>query len=238
MKKLFTLSVTALFTLAVPAQFGNSILNLRLENNARFVAWLDGRQIAQASNKIIIENLVPGNHLLKVALIQSSLFGKTQTKTIFNSNIKVVPNSNIYAHINRNNQLVIERSVALNKNNSLYPNGSARNNRGKQQPHTPQVAPAIPIIDVYTFNQLKNTINNTAFESTKLSVLQQASPYYYFNTFQVQELLRLFSFESTKLNVAKMLFDRTIDKQNYFLVNQEFAYGSSVNELYEYIAQL
>jgi hypothetical protein len=86
------------------------------------------------------------------------------------------------------------------------------------------------------FSQLKQTIDNARFENTRLSIFKQALNYNYFTTAQVRELMDLFWFENSKLEVAKIAYPKTIDQNNYYQVNNEFSFSSSVNELGQYIA--
>jgi len=51
----------------------------------------------------------------------------------------------------------------------------------------------------------------------------------------VKELVGLFTFESSKLEIAKAAYGRTIDKNNFYQVNDAFTFSSSVDELSEYI---
>jgi len=86
------------------------------------------------------------------------------------------------------------------------------------------------------FEQLKRTIDNAGFESTRLTIFKQALAYNYFTTAQVRDLMNLFWFESSKLDVAKLAYNKTVDPYNYYLVNNEFNFSSSVNALGDYIA--
>ena len=88
------------------------------------------------------------------------------------------------------------------------------------------------------FGQLKNTINNQWFDSGKLQVAKQAISMNSLTPAQVAELIQLFSFESSKLEIAKMAFANTIDKQNYYIVNNAFWFSSSVAELDQYISHM
>ncbi|HWB64323.1 MAG TPA: DUF4476 domain-containing protein, partial [Chitinophagales bacterium] len=89
-----------------------------------------------------------------------------------------------------------------------------------------------------TFSQLQCTINNAAFESTKLVIFKQALAYNYFTANQVLALMNQFSFESTKLQVSELAYTKTVDPGNYYIVNNAFAFGSSSAALGNYIAML
>lgn len=85
------------------------------------------------------------------------------------------------------------------------------------------------------FEALKATIQSKSFESTKLTVAAQALQANMMSAQQVKELMDLMSFESTKLTLAKAAYGRTVDRQNYYLVDDAFDFESSVTELAQYI---
>jgi len=86
-----------------------------------------------------------------------------------------------------------------------------------------------------SFNQLYNTINNAVFDKDKLVVANQAILYNNLNTNQVIMLMGQFTFDSSKLEFTKMAFNKTIDKENYYLVSNGFTFSRSKNKLIEYI---
>ena len=90
-------------------------------------------------------------------------------------------------------------------------------------------------MDNNSFQQLKKSIANESYESTKLKVSKQFVSVNYFNATQVKELLALFSYEDSKLELAKYAYDYTVDKGNYFVVNEAFSYSSSKESLMDYI---
>jgi hypothetical protein len=108
------------------------------------------------------------------------------------------------------------------------------------QPYIPECAPApAPVYGMIEadFNRLKNSIYNLGFESSKMQVVKQALKYNHVTTFQVAELSRMMTFESTKLELAKLAYHKTIDKQNYYIINDTFTFESSIEELNDYINQ-
>ena len=85
-------------------------------------------------------------------------------------------------------------------------------------------------------NDIKNSINSSSFDNTKITVAKQAiSAKKCFTVAQIKEILVLFSFESSKLEVAKYAFDFCIDKSNYYQISDLFAFSSSKDDLNQYI---
>jgi hypothetical protein len=262
MKRLFALVVAAVFSTCLHARWGTSILHLRIEHRAPFVAWFNGWQMHSASNQITIDEVRPGRYQLKVA-VPHRLPGGQTSRIIFNDFIQVMPNRVTYAFIDRFGNFVVERSFAR-YNTSRFQNNTCCANcqeffdesgycehyeiPGFSQ-HTdvfwqpvicdfhPYGQPPGYVIDGVAFRQLIEAMNASAFESTKLQVLKQAASHYYFTTAQVADVLKIFSFETTRLEAAKLLYPKTIDKQNFFNVSGVFNFSSSIDDLTRYIAQ-
>jgi hypothetical protein len=85
------------------------------------------------------------------------------------------------------------------------------------------------------FNFMLQSIANQSFEQNKLQVAQQILQSNYLTSQQIFSILQLFSFEQSKLSFAKSAFNRVIDPQNYFVVNNAFSFSSSVNDLNNFL---
>ena len=86
-----------------------------------------------------------------------------------------------------------------------------------------------------SFSGLISTLTNMSFESSRMQVAQNAIASNYFTSRQVSELMRMMTFDSSRLEIAKMAFGKTIDKENYWMVNNQFTFESSIVELNNYI---
>ncbi len=81
------------------------------------------------------------------------------------------------------------------------------------------------------FAAAKQTITKQSFDDTKLTTAKQVIKSNCLSSAQIKELMLLFSFEATRLDLAKFAHERCIDKNNYFLLNDAFEFESSVEEL-------
>ncbi|MCF8372573.1 MAG: DUF4476 domain-containing protein [Bacteroidales bacterium] len=52
---------------------------------------------------------------------------------------------------------------------------------------------------------------------------------------QVLELLQMLSFDSYRLDLAKYAYIYTVDKHNYYIVNNAFTFSSNITALNQYI---
>jgi hypothetical protein len=80
------------------------------------------------------------------------------------------------------------------------------------------------------------SVNDNSFASTQKTMVRSTLGNRCIFTQQVSELLEIFTFESDQLEMAKFLYDRTIDKENYFSVANVFTFESSKTDLMNYIS--
>lgn len=85
------------------------------------------------------------------------------------------------------------------------------------------------------FESAKKTITKQSFEETKLSTAMQIVKSNCLSSDQIKQMMLLFNFEESRLNLAKNAYARCVDKNNYFVVNDAFNFSSSVEELNEHI---
>lgn len=252
MKKLITLSALFITFQMAFAQHGRSVVNLRLSNNAPLKVFIDGQQAADISNRARIVNLTQGRHFIQVYQVDNS-WGYEVLDNAFRGPVEITGNTESFVTIDLAcGKLKFDRIVALERehhheaddyNTCHYPKKPIGRPVINSRPVLNQVscdAPLVPCgpvpMNAAQFGQLKAAIDNGNFESTRLNILKQALPYNYFTTAQVRELMDLFWFESSKLEVAKLAYSKTVDQQNYYAVNNSFSFSSSVHELGEYIA--
>ncbi|MCC6384076.1 MAG: DUF4476 domain-containing protein [Bacteroidia bacterium] len=85
------------------------------------------------------------------------------------------------------------------------------------------------------FAELKQSISSKSFEESKMTIAKQVVANSCLLTSQVKELMLLFSFEDSRLDLAKFAYGRTYDIGNYYKVNDAFTFESSIDELNQYI---
>lgn len=85
------------------------------------------------------------------------------------------------------------------------------------------------------FNRAKETLRREMFENTRVDIAKSIINSNLFTTSQVKELLNLFTFENNKLDLAKYAYRYTLDKNNYYIVNDAFTFSTSREELARFI---
>jgi hypothetical protein len=86
------------------------------------------------------------------------------------------------------------------------------------------------------FESAKNTISSKDFENTKLDIAKQITSSNCLSAEQIKCIMKLFTFENSKLEYAKFAYAHCYDKSNYFKVNDAFEFDSSASDLSTYIS--
>lgn len=238
---LTTLAVLTSLNIAFAWHEPTATLNLRSADNSVMRVFMNGTEIPTQGNVMRADNLPAGQHFLQVFVSRG--WGHQPMRTVFNGSIVLRPNSEHFATVLPGyNKIRFDRIVAYAPQHNWYP--QQPNNACMARPTVNPVcepAPEQPVygpmpINNYDFNALRQTIQTQPFESAKLTILKQAVPQHYFSTQQVTDIMQCFTFESYRLEVAKLMYPQVLDQQNYYLVNNAFSFSSSVRELGEFLA--
>jgi hypothetical protein len=78
---------------------------------------------------------------------------------------------------------------------------------------------------------------NASFDKDKIAMISSVSRNTNFTSMQVQALLKAMSFDDNRLEVAKMLYQKCVDRRNYYVVQEAFDFDSAKRKLDEYISR-
>lgn len=81
------------------------------------------------------------------------------------------------------------------------------------------------------FESAKKAINGKSFAEDKMIVSKQILKSNCVSVKQVKGIMELFSYEENKLEFAKLAYPKTVDKGNYYQVNDSFSFSGSITEL-------
>ncbi|MBN4062305.1 DUF4476 domain-containing protein [Bacteroidales bacterium AH-315-I05] len=87
------------------------------------------------------------------------------------------------------------------------------------------------------FSKAKQSAASKDFEDSKLKVAKQITGSNCLMAKHVKEMMRVFDFESSRLEYAKFAYSHTYDKGNYYLVNDAFDFELTIDDLNDYIGQ-
>lgn len=225
MKRVLIITAFMIASVQLRASHLASELNLRIADQSWFTVTLDNQVYGTPVTRFNLADLHPGTHFLRVTRLDHGYYGPyTMPVVIYNGYIEIPAHSRINAMIDRQYRFRINKIIPLAP--------------AYVQPvcaPVPAPAPMYYGMSDYDFDQLRYTIDKLSFESSKMQVARQAISSNYFTSRQVAELVRMMTFESSKLDLAKNAFHKTIDKQNYFILNDTFTFESSILDLNEFI---
>lgn len=236
MKQIFTLLFIS-FTLAASAQdqerrrqenYSNAVINVSSLADQSFIVYLDGREFrAGWKDEVSIDHVSPGMHSLKI--VQQ----KSKNRNIFRSGFNEITlyNSKIFVRDQTQTDFVISRKGKVVKDETVirYNDNHHWNQEGNGNGF-------YSVMNQRDFERLKQSISNAHFDSDKMMIAKQVINSNYFGVSQVKEMMRLFNFDSNKLDIAKLAYGKTVDRNNYFSVYDEFSFSSSKQELNRYIS--
>lgn len=243
-KHFFSLLLMFLLVFAADS-FSYSILNLSSYDGSRFYVEFNKDKISVPAYEFETGNVNSGRHYLRV-YAESVSPGRTGS-AIFSDYIVLPDGYKIYAVIDEYGKFLVYKKISTNNAFLTETRCNCNCECCKNCPKCSNVP--IPgnydeewncqynIMSDGEFNGLKNSIEKVSFESSKKELIEMAALSNEFSSRQVKELLQMLSFENSKLELAKILYPRTCDKNNYYTVADVFSFESSYMDLKKFIEQ-
>lgn len=92
-----------------------------------------------------------------------------------------------------------------------------------------------PVMSQQDFTEFRRNLQRISFESTQLQAVEQQLSFARFTSDQTRILMNLFSFDSSRLELAKMIYPSVVDPQRFFIVADGFTFDSTRNELHAFM---
>lgn len=100
---------------------------------------------------------------------------------------------------------------------------------------TVAATPTITAISSADFNERLGAVKKLSFDDERLAKAKQVFDDEYMTTNQVMEVVKLFSFDGARVDFAKWMYKRTMDKKNYYKIDDLLTFGSSKDDLNKFI---
>lgn len=261
MKTIISTIILSVCMLSLQAMHFNSEVSINTPGIQRIMINMGGQSYTSSAGNVILRDVIPGRHRVQITAIEDGYWGPVH-KTLYSGHITVPHSSIVFAEVTRGGLLRLEtKSLNLGpcghpldahghcsmgcrpvrpmkhpaaNGHHVRPNNAVLVHNGPANTCAP--TPVAVGMHPQTFNQVMRTIENQAFSSSKMAVAKQAISSNGISSAQVADMMRLFSFESYKVELAKFAYGYVADPQNYWLVNNGFSFTSSVRELDQYIA--
>lgn len=239
MKKIFTLLFSSLFSLSLLAYDGSRLSISTTSNNSDLRIEVDGRRFTMQDNGITLSNLNEGYHSVKIFKDKRKRgngfgfgFGKKQ-EIVYSSSVYLKRGFHLDITVNRFGKVFVDERK-MDRDDEWYNeeeyddhsgNGGGWNNGYGN------------VMSSREFESVKEQIRKEWFENNRLISAKTIIDNNNFTAQQTKEIVLLFGFENNKLEIAKYAYRKTVDKQNYYVVNDAFTFNSSRDELARFIRE-
>ncbi|MFI5131336.1 MAG: DUF4476 domain-containing protein, partial [Chitinophagales bacterium] len=206
-----------------------------------------------ATSTITIQDLNAGYHSIKVYHQKSTgfmnIFGR-RYEVVYNTSLNIKPGTLIQITVDRFGKArMLESKILVARNDRGRGRDSRddRNDRDKEHEfdfdHDGQWGDYDNNqgygrgMNDREFTQVLQAISKEWLETNKMKSASQIVTTNSLTSAQVKQLVLLFNFESNKLELAKQAYANTVDKSNYYMINDVFSFNGSKEELARYIRQ-
>ncbi|MFT7230067.1 MAG: hypothetical protein ACI9GO_000528 [Bacteroidia bacterium] len=249
MKKTITLLVTGLILMAAEVQASRLFLTT---NTFRSTAHVSGQQHFSHDGVFQISQLPPGTHFVSITQQSNAQHNRNgrgnNNGNIFRGKIAIPEQSDVYARVNSRGELIIDRVVPHRRSSKAN-----RCDYGPRRGRGTNYGSGIQQYDTRGTRGGTNTpihrktkvqsnlhialrmISQTSFDSEKRTIAKQYLRNNNITSQGVLKMIRMFDFESSRLAIAKLAYQSTVDPKNYFVVNQGFQFSSSSRAINRYI---
>jgi uncharacterized protein YxeA len=222
MKKISILALSLILSLSLLAYPPQAKLTISSHLKNAVAIVVDGKNYTanNSHDDMMINNLQAGHHTIKI--YQQN--GRSR-QLVYNGKLNVKPQYHVNITINRFGKTFIDERKMTAEDDDNDNNYGSWDINNRQE------------MSAGAFTQFKKSISNVSFDNSKQNIAKQTIAANYLSAAQVKEIVQLFSFESSKLEIAKFSYAYTLDKGNYFLVNDALTYSTSKDELAKYLLQ-
>lgn len=231
MKKALLIIALLFASARIHASHAGSELHIRMFDNSWFTVTIDRQRFTEPVTRFHLDEVAPGTRYITITKVANSgnhVYGGIRHLVVFSGYVDIPASSDIRAMVDR------ARRFRINRVEPLYACEPVIT-----QPvcNMPPVVPVIHCMDDYAFGGLMNTLRNMSFESSRMTVAKNAIMSNNFTSRQVADMMGLMTFDSSRLELAKFAYNKTIDRENYWVVYDLFAFESSIVELNNYISR-
>lgn len=218
--------------------YGNAEVFLRIPEEGRFTVEIGDQMMRNSTGKFRFFEL-------RVGLIPISIYDDNfliyRTRLVIRNNTRTVldffSDYGLYLLSNSPQQ---NQSYGINEWddvwNNPYGNQQGSWNSGNQNYYGTQNYYGNVMRPDEFNNFLMALKRDASFDDSKVGMISNAAQNTFFNAKQIYEMVNTLNFEKGKLQVAKQLYSKCVDKQNFYQVYQALSFDSSKRELSKYIS--
>jgi hypothetical protein len=232
MKTISTLFASLLLSTSMFATDVRSSASLTVKSATKsdIVVLVDDKRYDLGTNAVMISDLDACEHQVTVYQEKANSFinrfGETYD-VVFNSSIEFKSRANVRINIDECG------SVTMTETRSARPMiGDTWNGENYFKDNAPITTGIYSnAISNSEFSRVLWAIGKETSEANRMKSAEQIINTNYLTVDQVKQLMQLFCTEDNKLEIAKLAYDKTVDRGNYFALNSVFKFDNSRDEL-------
>lgn len=213
--------------------YGNSEVFVRIPQNGNYTIEVGDQMMSNSSGKFRFFDLQFGT--LPISIYQNNyLIYRTNLK--LKTNIRLVldffPNKGLYL---LGTYPVQNSSYGINEWDDIWnnpygnQNGNWNGNNGNYYGNA---------MNNQDFNNFMSSLKRSgSFDKDKMAMITITAKNANFTSQQIYSLLKTMDFDNNKLEIAKLLYAKCVDRQNYHLVFDAFDFSTSKNKLTDFISK-
>lgn len=265
MQKILLFVFAVLFAIPSYAQRERSLLKIRDENGRMITAEINGRRYEEVSKILTFKDLPARNHNIKVYVVNRDRYGR-RARLIYEGRLRTRPGRIYYVTIDDYEGLDIITDCCLGDNGPWTKGNSWYRSRyydkqswEKNLQFDPQkeeyyedlsaddrMAGRRPkdewsyygnVMTVARYNRLIESMRNASFESERMSIAKMAIDENPVSAKQLTGILKEFSFESSRLRMAKFGYKQVVNPRSAFEINDAFEFASSRREFEKFVSR-
>ena len=227
MKTIFTLLMITTFSLSAFA-YDEGRLTVTVAAGSDLQVFIDGRSYNAPENTIVLNNIRSGNHSIKIYKAKNNHRGRggNRAELLYSANIYIKPSYDVDVMVNRFGKALVDEQYTRGsryERDNRYENNNG-DNKGNYQTgyHRP--------LNETDYNRFLQHVKDQWF-SGKLTAAREGFTRNKFSTVQVKQVLQLFSTDSDKLDLAKLVYRNITDPTSFYQLYDVFSFQSSKDEL-------
>jgi len=212
---------------------GYSEVFLRIPEYGYYTVEIDDQVISSSSGKYRFFDLKSGR--MMISIYQDRYLVYRTSLNVRNNTRMVLDFFNNYGLYLLDSYRVQGQMYGFNEWDDVWNNPYNNSSNYNNQPGYNQ---SKEVMDNRSFDNFVQTLKrNATFDKDKMAYIEQQVKSALFTSQQINTLLSAFSFDDTRLQAGKLLYDYCIDTKNFYMVYESFDFDKNKKELMNYVSK-
>lgn len=217
------LFVITAFSPAMAQYSQRSVLEIRTTDHEPIVVSVDGRYYDRHGRTITIGNLPKGWHDLRVYEYLEYKKGGGRAKLLYTGRIRIDAGTVTHCVVDRQTGRMRIRTMDMEDAYLDY-------DQPDNEIHDSNILTDNDLTD------LKARVDDRITDTEKLKLMKSVLEQRTYYSVQVRRMMDWLTFEGSKLDFAKWSYDKALDKQDYWKLEDAFTFSNSKDEFNNYIS--